>query len=215
MADLVAGQQHRNALREDQRGQKRPLLLLAQLDDLRIVGRPFGAAVPTVVVVGAVAIFFAVGFVVLLVVGHQVVEREAVVAGDEVDAGVRPAAAPFVQVAGAADARGELRGHAAVALPEPAHAVAVLAVPLRPNDGKVADLVAAFAQIPRLGDELHLAEHRVLMDDVEERTQLVDFVQLAGERAGQIEAEAIDVHVDHPVAQAVHDELQHARDCAC
>ncbi len=93
--------------------------------------------------------------------------------------------------------------------------VAVLAVPFRPATREIADLVAAFAQVPRLGDELHLAEHRVLMDDVEERAQLVDFVQLAGERAGQIEAEAVDVHVDHPVAQAIHDELQHARDCAC
>ena len=90
------------------------------------------------------------------------------------------------------------RRHAAVAFPEAADAVAVLAVPLRPQHGKVADLVAAFAEVPRLGDQLHLAEHRVLMDDVEERAQLVDFVQLAGERAGQIEAEAVDVHVRSP-----------------
>ena len=103
------------------------------------------------------------------------------------------------------------RGHAAVALPESPHCVAILAVPLAPQHGKVADLVAAFAEIPRFGDELHLAEHWVLVNDVEERAQLVDFVQLAGQRAGQIEAEAIDVHLDDPVAQAVHDELQHAR----
>ena len=49
------------------------------------------------------------------------------------------------------------------------------------------------------------------MDDVEERAQLVHLVQLARQRAGQIEAEAVDVHFQHPVAQAVHDELQHAR----
>ena len=49
---------------------------------------------------------------------------------------------------------------AAVAFPEAADAVAILAVPLRPQRGKVADLVAAFAQVPRLGDQLHLARAR-------------------------------------------------------
>ena len=49
------------------------------------------------------------------------------------------------------------------------------------------------------------------MDDVEERAQLVDLVQLAGQRAREIEAEPVDVHLEHPVPQAVHDELQHAR----
>ena len=96
-------------------------------------------------------------------------QREAVVAGDEIDAGVRPAAAPFVEIAGAAKPRGELGDHAAVAFPELADRVAVLAVPFRPQGGKVAHLVAPFAQVPRLGDQLHLREHRVLVDDVEER----------------------------------------------
>ena len=49
------------------------------------------------------------------------------------------------------------------------------------------------------------------MNDVEERAQLVDGVQLARQRARQIEAEPVDVHLEDPVAQAVHDQLQHAR----
>ena len=36
------------------------------------------------------------------------------------------------------------------------------------------------------------------MDDVEERAQPVDLVQLAGERAGEVEAEAVDVHLRAP-----------------
>ena len=55
----------------------------------------------------------------------------------------------------------------------------------------------------------------ILVDDVEERAQPVDLVQLAGQGARQVEAEAVDVHLHHPVAQAVHDELQHARVRAC
>ena len=41
--------------------------------------------------------------------------------------------------------------------------------------------------------------------------QPIHVVQLAGEGGGQIEAEAVDVAVDHPVAQRVHDQPQHAR----
>ena len=66
------------------------------------------------------------------------------------------------------------------------------------NEREIAHLVAALAQVPRLGDQLDLRDHRILVDDVEKRAQLVDFVQLAGQRAGQIEAEAVDVHVRAP-----------------
>ena len=51
----------------------------------------------------------------------------------------------------------------------------------------------------------------ILVDDVEECAELVHFVQFAGERAGQIEPEPVDVHFRDPVSQAVHDQLQHAR----
>ena len=39
----------------------------------------------------------------------------------------------------------------------------------------------------------------------------IDVEQLARQRARQVEAEAVDVHLEHPVAQAVHDQLQHLR----
>ena len=99
----------------------------------------------------------------------------------------------------------------ACAAPEVAHHVAVDAVPLRPQDGEVADLVAARADVPRLGDQLHLREHGVLVDRVEERAQAVDVVELARERAREIEPEAVHVALGDPVAQRVHDQPQRAR----
>ena len=54
--------------------------------DRGIVGGAFDAAIPASVVVGAVAVLLAVRLVVLLVVGDQIVQGEAVVTGDEVDA---------------------------------------------------------------------------------------------------------------------------------
>ena len=171
---------------------------------------PLDAAVPGAVVVGAVAVALEVGLVVLLVVGDEVGQREAVVRGDEVDRGGRVAAVGLVEIARAREARGE-RGHARLAAPDVAHRVAVEAVPLRPEHREVADLIAARAEIPGLGDQLDLREHRVLVDDVEERREPVDVVELARQRRGEIEAEAVDVAVDDPVAQRVHDQPQHAR----
>ena len=49
------------------------------------------------------------------------------------------------------------------------------------------------------------------MDHVEERRQPVDVEELARERRREVEAEAVDVALDHPVAQRVHDQPQDAR----
>ena len=57
-----------------------------QADDLRVIRLPFRAAVPGVVVIGPVTVLLEVRLVVFAVVGDEVVEGEAVVAGDEVDA---------------------------------------------------------------------------------------------------------------------------------
>ena len=182
-----------------------------QGQDVGVVGRAFGAAIPAVVVVGAVFVILAVGFVVFVVVADEIFEREAVMAGDEIDAGVGSAAALLIKIAAAAKARGEFGHGAGVRLPKAAHAIAIFAVPLGPEDGEVADLVAPLADIPRLGDQLYLREHGILVNDVEEGAQLVDGIKLAGQSARQVEAETIDVHFDDPIAQAIHDELQDAR----
>ena len=71
-AELVAAEQHRHALGEQQRGQEVALLAGPQRVDLRIVGVALDAAVPGAVVVGAVLVVLQVGLVVLLVVGDQV-----------------------------------------------------------------------------------------------------------------------------------------------
>src|SRR5262249_32283449 len=90
---FIAALQHGDALGQEKRRQDAPHFGFPYIRHLVVLGRTFLSAIPTVVVVLAVAILFAIGFVVLLVVGNQVVQGKAVVASDEVDAGVRPAAA--------------------------------------------------------------------------------------------------------------------------
>jgi hypothetical protein len=50
------------------------------------------------------------------------------------------------------------------------------------------------------------------VDDVEEGREPVDVVQRAGQRRGEVEPEAVDVHLGDPVAQRVHEQRQHLRD---
>ena len=159
----------------------------------------------------AVAVVLAVGRVVFLVVGHQVCQREAVVAGDEIDAGTGSPPGGLVEVRGAGQPGGELAEGGRFAPPVVADGVAVLAVPLPPEAGEVTHLVAALADVPRLGDQLDLADHRILLHQVEEGAEPVDVVELPGQGGGQVEPEAVDVHLQHPVAQRVHDELQGVR----
>ena len=179
--------------------------------NIRIVGRPLDAAIGAVVVVGAVAVVLAVGLVVLVLVAHEIGEREAVMHRDVVDAGARAAAVVVEQVGGAGHAAADLAEQVAFAAPVAAQRSAIMIVPFRPAGRKAADLIAAGADVPRLGDQLDAGQHRILPDRGEERGAAVEAVWSAAERAGEIEAEAVDVTDLDPVAQRIHHHLQHAR----
>ena len=209
-AELVAVQQHRDALAQQQRRDEVALRSGPGAQDLGVVGRALDAVVPGPVVGLAVVVVLAVGVVVLLVVRHEVAHREAVVGGDEVDAGDRAPPRVLVEVGGPGQPRGEL-AERRLAAPEVADGVAVLAVPLGPLRREAADLVAAGADVPGLRDQLDLADDRVLLHELEEGRQPVDVVELAGQRGGEVEAEAVDVHLGHPVAQRVHQQLERVR----
>src|SRR5947208_33108 len=88
--------EHRDALGKKKRGQKIPSLPFAQRVDLWIFCWTFRAAIPREIVVVAVFVGIAVRFVVLVVIADQVVQRETIVRGHKVDAGVR--ASPVMQV---------------------------------------------------------------------------------------------------------------------
>ena len=210
-AVLVAHQDHRHALADDEDRHREAAHPVAQGEDRGIVGRTLDAAIPRAVVVVAVAVVLAVRLVVLLVPGVEVGQREAVVRGDEVDARPWPPPAPVEDVAGAEEVAGEVVDGAVVALDVGADVVAEAAVPLGPAGREVSDLVAPLPEVPALGDRLDLGEHRVLGDGVEERAVEVDGVAVAGQRHREVEAEAVDVAVLDPVAQRVHHHLHHAR----
>src|SRR5262249_22154091 len=96
--ELVAGQDHGSASGEQENRREVPHLPSAQPSNLLGVRRPLAAAVPAQVVVTAVGVPLAVGFIVLAVVGDQVSQGEAIVAGDEVQTVIRPPATGLIEI---------------------------------------------------------------------------------------------------------------------
>jgi hypothetical protein len=72
-------------------------------------------------------------------------------------------------------------------------------------------VITAFTQVPRFGDELDLADDRILFDQIEEGGQPVHLVKLPGQAGSQIGSESIDVHLGNPITEGIDDELKAAR----
>src|ERR1700727_2316584 len=126
----------------------------------------------------AVAIVFAVRFVVLIIVGDEVVERESVMRGDKIHASPRPAAATVELVRRGAKTGRQSFGWSFSA-PEVPYRVAERIVPFRPSRRKSANLVTARSAIPRLGNQLHFGEQRILANGLEKAALRLKTVRLA------------------------------------
>ena len=99
-----------------------------------------------------------------------------------------------------------------MAAPEVAHVVAEPPVPLRPRGPEAADLVALAGGVPGLGDQLDRREHRVRGDVGEQRRGRVEAAAAGSSQGrGEVEAEAVDAHRRHPVAQGVDDQAPDQR----
>ena len=159
----------------------------------------------------AVAVGFEVGLVVAQVVADQIGQREAVVRDHVVDRFGGRAPAGLVMVGRTRQAQREFAARAVAAQPEGPDGVAEAVVPFEPAFGEAAQLVAARPQVPGLGDELHALQRRVLQHGLEEGAIAVETEVATAQHGRQVEAEAVDVHVLYPVAQAVQHHLQDAR----
>jgi hypothetical protein len=146
-----------------------------------------------------------------VVVRHEIAKREAVVCGDEVDAGTRPSPIVLIEIGTAREAGSEFAERRLLAAPVVTCDVSVLSVPLGPEHRKVSDLIAAGPKIPWLGNQLHAVENGILMNDVEECRQPIDIVEFARQRRRQVEAESVDVHFQYPVSERIHHQLQRMR----
>ena len=168
---------------------------------------PFDAAVPAAVVVGAVAVVLAVGLVVLVVVGDQIVQREAVVAGHEVDALLGLALLVAVELAGC---RAGGRRTAAPCRPRrgrssrtssrkrPFHSFQLSPTKLPTWYSPAASQASAISFVPASTGSDSMSHSTGGFG-----SGWPDCVARQDRR--QVEAEAVDVHLLDPVAQAVDD----------
>ncbi len=134
------------------------------------------------------------------VVTDQIVKREPIMGGDEVNRGIGSPSGELVKIRTAAQTIGELTDQPGVPFPEPAHRVAVSSVPFRPKDRKITDLVPALPDVPWLGNKFHLGNDWILMDDFEKCCEFAHSGLAARKGSGQIEPETINMHVGNPIA---------------
>src|SRR4029077_4863738 len=171
---LISAAEHRHALGKKQCREKIAALPVAQHVNLRVGGRTFGAAIPRLIIVVAVAVLVAFQCVVFFVVADQIGQCESIMSCNEVHARVGPPAVMFIEIGASRESIRHLTDAAFVTFPKTADRVAICAIPFRPGRGKVAHLIAAFPDVPRFCDQLHLREHRVLLNYLEKWMQCIE-----------------------------------------
>ena len=116
---LIAHQQHWSTCREQQGGEHVAHLALTQVVDGLVGGGAFNPVVPAVVVGVAVAVVFAIGEVVFAVVADQIVEGEAVMGGDEMNALAGGCWLAALEIGAGNQPLGHRPGGVVIAFPEP------------------------------------------------------------------------------------------------
>src|SRR4051794_28910966 len=164
---LIPAAEHRHPLGKKQGREKIAALLIAQSVDLRIISWTFHATVPRLIVVVTVAICVVVQLVVLFVVADQVGQCESIMGCNEVDARVRSSAVMFVEIGASGKSKTHVANAPFITFPKGADRIAIFAVPFRPGWGKIPHLIAGFPDVPWFCDQLHLREHRVLLNYLE------------------------------------------------
>lgn len=208
--DFVAAEQHGRSARNEERGDEVFGVLNASTNNRDIIGFAFAAEIHADIVVGTVAVIFAVFEVMLLGIRAEVAQRETVVRRDEIDA-LRGVGFFVKDVSTAGDAVRERHDGIIGSRPKAPDIVAEFSVPFCPGGGKIADLIEA-GGVPCFGDELCSAEDRVLCDVGEQSEIWIvnPFAFMgASENGRQVEAESVDVHFDDPIAEALDDEVFH------
>src|SRR5262249_45932326 len=151
-AHLVAHEEHWRPERNQYGGEEVLHLAVAQPLDGGIVGGALDAAVPAAVVVRAIAVLLSVCFVLLAILRDEVIQGEAVVAGDEVHALLGFALLVAIDVRAAEQPVRHVADRAGIALSEAANIVPEAAVPLLPPVADEGAYLVEAGGIPGLGD---------------------------------------------------------------
>ena len=96
-----------------------------------------------------------------VIIGHQVIEGEAIVTRDEIDSVNRYMPCRLVEIRASCNARGDLAYHPWITPDKAADIIAVAPVPFGPTiTREAADLIEA-SGIPRLSNQFGISEHLI------------------------------------------------------
>ena len=206
VAQLVARQQHRHALRQQERGQK---VTFAQITRRLQRGIwPLMAHIVGMVIRMAITTIFAIGEVVFNVERHQILQRKPIMRGDEIHRSLRRAGRMVELIGAAQNAARQVRHHPRIAPPKAAKGIARAVVPFGKGRGICPQLIAARPNIPRLGDQFNPRQNGVLPQRIKKPAARIKAMRLAPQNRGQIKPKPIDMHLLHPIAQAIHNQAQ-------
>ena len=149
-----------------------------------------------------VAVIFAVGVVVFFVVADQIAQSEAVVCGNEVDAGRRSTAAVVENIGRPGQAFGKCTQITAFPRPKRAHIIAETAVPFGKRLREIAQVITALADVPCFDNQLQTGQNRVLIQNLE-KTAIRLEIGFASQYGSQVETETVNMKLFSPIAQAV------------
>ena len=213
IAEFIAGEEHGSPPAAHEYGTGILDHPETQCKDFRIVCISLHTTVPAVVVVISVRVIPAVCFIVFLVIAVQVIERESVVAGQEVDGSIAAAVDRIIQIRGTGHSLCGDPRHLAVPLQETPHIIPVASVPFRPAfPGRERTHLIESAGIPGLGNELDISKDRIEGQTPQQRRLIQgSAVITAPEDGRQIEPETVHPVVRHPVAETVEDQLLNDR----
>src|ERR1700722_9805874 len=152
----------------------------------------------------------AIFVIVLLLVADQVVQCEAVMTSDKVDAARGSLARGQVQIRASTNSACERCSHARVATPEAAHIVTETAVPFRPPiGGEISHLISA-ASVPCFRDDLYITKNGILGNAFEKWSDAQNVAMLIpAEDGSEVEPKPVDVHMHDPVAKNTRHELSY------
>ena len=145
-----------------------------------------------------------------MIEGDKVVESEAVMAGDEVDALPCWSIAMYIQIETARDSLFKSPNSILIPFDKATDFITESPVPFLPLVlAEAADLVQT-GRVPGLGNQFGACQHWIGVDFPKDRWVHHRLTGVVARKDGcEIETEAVDVHLRGPIPQTVHDEPFH------
>mmetsp|Transcript_24928 Transcript_24928/g.35923 ORF Transcript_24928/g.35923 Transcript_24928/m.35923 type:complete len:238 (+) Transcript_24928:195-908(+) len=178
--------------------------------DVILTGFSFQAAVPRVVVLFAVVIVLPVFLVVLLIVAHQVEQRESVVSNDKVNR-MKRFSPVLIEVCRTTYSRREFSHRPLVPFDKLADAVSILSIPFSPVSKmrKLSNLVETNC-IPGLRNELDIPKSWIFRDSLDRWRRVQGRTILAAcHLRREVKSKPVDSHLMNPVPYANMEPLRH------